>query len=267
MRSMASSEKPTQQDLISEEELLSSEMTLLGHFDELRDRLIKSFIAIVATTFVVAAFTEQILKILIAPYSRGDEGPVIHVFEPTESISVFFRVALTGGLILAMPYLIYHVLMFILPGLEENEKRYVVWGVPAATFLFSTGVAFAWFLLIPTAIGFLSTWQNDTFEPTWQAQKYIPFVTSLIFWIGVSFETPLIIFIMAKLGLVTPRFLVQQWRFAVIIIAIIAALITPTIDPFNMALVMFPLIILYGLSILLAYVAQIGRAKNSAEST
>jgi sec-independent protein translocase protein TatC len=259
---MASSETPTEQDLISEEELLSGEMTLLGHFDELRDRLVKSFIAVVAGTFVVAAFTPQIFNILNAPYGRK---PIL--IEPTEGIAVYFRVALTGGLVLTMPYLIYHTLMFILPGLEENEKRYVAWGVPAATFLFLIGVAFSWFLLIPTAIGFLSTWQTDIFDPQWQAKKYIPFVTSLIFWIGVSFETPLIIFIMSKLGLVTPQFLLKQWRFAVIIIAIVAALITPTIDPFNMALVMFPLIVLYGLSILLSYVAVIGRAKNSAEST
>jgi sec-independent protein translocase protein TatC len=80
-------------------------------------------------------------------------------------------------------------------------------------------------------------------------------VTSLVFWIGVSFETPLIIYIMAKVGLVTPQFLLHNWRFAVIIIAILAAMITPTVDPFNMALVMLPLIVLYGLSILLAYLA------------
>jgi sec-independent protein translocase protein TatC len=259
---MASSEKPTEQDLISEEELLSGEMSLLGHFDELRDRLIKSFIAVVVATFIVAAFTPQIFNILNAPYGKK---PIL--IEPTEGITVYFRIALTGGLVLTMPYLIYHVLMFILPGLETDEKRYVAWGVPAATLLFLIGVAFSWFLLIPTAINFLSTWQTDIFEPQWQAKKYIPFVTSLIFWIGVSFETPLIIFIMAKLGLVTPQFLIKQWRFAVVIIAIIAALITPTVDPFNMALVMFPLILLYGLSILLSYVAVIGRTKNSAEST
>jgi sec-independent protein translocase protein TatC len=142
-----------------------------------------------------------------------------------------------------------------LPGLNENEKNYVKWGVPAATILFLVGVAFAWFLLIPTAIGFLSTWQTDIFVQQWQSQKYIPFVTSLIFWIGISFETPLLIYIMAKLGLVTPLFLMQNWRFAFIIIAIAAAMITPTVDPFNMALVMLPLIVLYGLSILLAYLA------------
>ena len=262
MSSMASSSKePSGQPLPDAEEFVPDEMTLLGHFDELRDRLVKAFIAVVAATFVVAAFTPQIFHILNAPYGKK---PIL--IEPTEGIAVYFRIALTGGLVLTMPYLIYHVLMFILPGLEENEKRYVAWGVPAATFLFLIGVAFSWFLLIPTAIGFLSTWQTDIFDPQWQAKKYIPFVTSLIFWIGVSFETPLIIFIMAKLGLVTPQFLIKQWRFAVIIIAIVAALITPTIDPFNMALVMFPLVVLYGLSILLSYVAVIGKPKDSAES-
>jgi sec-independent protein translocase protein TatC len=145
--------------------------------------------------------------------------------------------------------------MFILPGLEENEKRYIIWGVPVATLLFLIGAAFAWFLMLPTAINFLKNWQSDIFIQQWQSKEYIPFVTSLTFWIGVSFEIPLIIFIMAKVGLVTPKFLMQQWRFAIVIVAIIAAMITPTIDPFNMALVMGPLLGLYGLSILFAYLA------------
>jgi sec-independent protein translocase protein TatC len=109
--------------------------------------------------------------------------------------------------------------------------------------------------MIPAAVGFLSQWQTEIFVQEWQSQKYIPFITSLLFWIGLSFETPLIIFILAKLGLVTPQFLIKQWRFAVVIIAIAAAMITPTVDPFNMALVMIPLIALYGLSILLSYLA------------
>jgi len=177
------------------------------------------------------------------------------VLKPTESIAVYFRVALTAGLALAMPYLIYHVLMFILPGLEEREKKFIALGVPAASLLFFVGVAFAWFLMLPTAIGFLKTWQTDIFIQQWQAKEYIPFVLSMTFWIGVCFEIPLIIFIMAKVGLVTPQLLMRQWRFAIVIIAIIAAMITPTIDPVNMALVMAPLFGLYGLSILLAYLA------------
>ena len=229
---------------------LAGQMSLLEHLEELRDRLIKSAIAVIVCTFLVAAFTNQILLLLIKPY-----GERLQILGPTEGIAVFFRVALTGGLVLAMPFLIYQFLMFVLPGLEESEKRYIRWGVPFATILFLIGVAFAWFILIPTAIGFLSTFQQDVFKTEWQSQKYIPFVTSLIFWIGVSFETPLILFIMTKVGLVTPQFLAKQWRFAVIIIAIVAAMITPTVDPFNMALVMLPLFGLYGVSILLSYLA------------
>ena len=240
---------PTQR-IVAEQERLAGQMTLLEHLEEMRDRIIKTAIAVIIATLIVAAFTNQILQILIAPY-----GQKLQVLSPTEGISIYFRVALTGGLVLAMPVIIYHILMFILPGLNESEKLYIRWGVPAATLLFLIGVAFAWFIMIPAAIGFLSTWQTDVFIQEWQSQKYIPFVTSLIFWIGISFETPLIIFIMAKVGLVTPQFLLQNWRFAVILIAIAAAMITPTVDPFNMALVMLPLTVLYGLSILLAYLA------------
>lgn len=252
MSSSASSIPPSSRSsqLAAEQERLAGQMSLLEHLEELRDRLIKSAITVLVSTFVVAAFTNQILKILISPYGRQ-----LQVLGPTEGIAIYFRVALTGGLVLAMPVLIYHILMFILPGLTEGEKRYVRWGVPAATLLFLIGVAFAWMVLIPTAIDFLSNWQTDVFIPEWQSQKYIPFVTSLIFWIGVSFETPLIIFIMAKVGLVTPQFLLRNWRYAVIVMAIMAAMITPTVDPFNMALVMLPLLVLYGLSILLAYLA------------
>jgi sec-independent protein translocase protein TatC len=130
-----------------------------------------------------------------------------------------------------------------------------LWGVPFATLLFFIGVLFAWYILTPAAVGFLSTWQPEIFIQQWQSREYIPFVTSLVFWVGLSFETPLIIFIMTKLGLVTPQFLLKQWRFAIVIIAIAAAMITPTVDPFNMGLVMLPLIVLYGLSILLSYLA------------
>jgi sec-independent protein translocase protein TatC len=177
------------------------------------------------------------------------------VLGPTEGITIDFRVALTAGLVMAMPFLVYQFLMFILPGLEPTEKQYILWGVPFATLLFFIGVLFAWYILTPAAVGFLSAWQPEIFIQQWQSREYVPFVTSLVFWVGLSFETPLIIFIMTKIGLVTPQFLLKQWRFAVVIIAIAAAMITPTVDPFNMGLVMLPLIVLYGLSILLSYLA------------
>jgi sec-independent protein translocase protein TatC len=229
---------------------LAGQTGLLEHLVELRDRLVHAFIAVFVCTAVAAAFTPQILQFLIAPY-----GHKLQVLGPTEGITIYFGVALKAGLVLAMPYLIYQILMFVVPGLEGNEIRYVTWGVPMATLLFVIGASFAWFVMLPVAIGFLSTWQSDIFSTEWQSREYIPFVTSVVFWLGVSFETPLIIFILARLGLVEPRTLLQQWRFAIVIIAIIAALITPTVDPFNMFIVMIPLTLLYGLSILLAFLA------------
>ncbi len=225
-------------------------MSLMEHLEELRSRLVKAAIAVLCCTIFSAAFTTQIIELLIAPY-----GNKIQILNPTEGIATYFRVAFTFGLVLSTPVVFYQFLRFILPGLEQNEIKYIIWGVPAATVLFATGVAFAWFVMLPAAIGFLSTFQDVVFVQAWQAREYIPFVTSLIFWIGLSFETPLVIFIFAKLKLVTPQFLRRQWRFAVVIIAILAAMITPTTDPFNMALVMLPLFVLYAFSILLSYLA------------
>lgn len=227
-----------------------NEMSLMEHLDELRSRLVKSAIAIFVCTVISTIFTTQIIEFLIAPY-----GKQLQILGPTEGIVVFFRVALTSGMILAMPFLLYQFLMFILPGLEENEKRWIYLGVPLSLILFLTGIAFAWLMMLPAAIGFLSTWQPEIFVQEWQSREYIPFVTSLLFWIGLSFEIPLVIFILAKFGIVTPKLLIQQWRFAIVIIAILAAFITPTVDPFNMFIVMVPLFILYGISILFSYLA------------
>jgi len=225
-------------------------MSLVEHLIELRNVLIKMVIAIAVCTAITAIFTPQILQFLIAPY-----GNVLQTIDPTENISIYFRVALMSGAVLAMPVLVYLLWTFVAPGLEPKEKRYVRLLVPGATVLFLIGVAFAWGLMLPAALGFLSTFQSNIFKADWRAGAYIPFVTALLFWLGVSFETPLIIFFLAKIHLVNAHMLLKGWRFAVVGIAIIAAVITPTVDPFNMMLVMAPLILLYFFSILLAKLA------------
>ena len=226
-------------------------MPFIGHLHELRGVLIKCAVALVITTVISLAFTTQILQFLIAPY-----GGILETIDPTENVTTYFRVALTSGAVLAMPFLIYFVWSFIAPGLENKEKRYVRIIVPGATLLFILGVAFAWAIMLPAAIGFLSTFEPDIFKTSWRAAAYIPFVTSLMFWIGVAFELPLIVFFLAKLKIVTAKKLLSWWRFAVVAAAIVAALITPTVDPFNMALVMGPLILLYFLSVALAKLAR-----------
>ncbi len=226
-------------------------MPIMGHLRELRDVLIKCAIALAITTAISFVFTSRILQFLIAPY-----GSILETIDPTENVTTYFRVALTSGAVLAMPFLVYFLWTFIAPGLEAKEKRYVRFIVPGATILFLIGVAFAWGLMLPAAIGFLASFQPEVFKTSWRAAAYIPFVTSLMFWVGVAFELPLIVFFLAKLKIVTAKQLLKWWRFAVVGAAIVAAAITPTVDPFNMLLVMAPLVLLYFFSILMARLAR-----------
>ena len=231
-------------------------MPIMGHLRELRGVLIRCGIALLVATTISLLFTTQILEFLIAPY-----GGILETIDPTENVTTYFRVALTAGAVLAMPFLIYFIWSFIAPGMEDREKRYVRYLVPGATVLFILGVLFAWGIMLPAAIGFLATFEPTIFKTSWRAAAYIPFVTSLMFWIGVAFELPLIVFFLAKIRLVTARKLLSWWRFAIVGIAVVAAIITPTVDPFNMALVMGPLIILYFLSVLFAKLARPDKPK------
>jgi sec-independent protein translocase protein TatC len=138
--------------------------------------------------------------------------------------------------------------------LKKSERRWLYLAIPIATVLFIAGAAFANFVMLPTAIPFLVNFLGTPTTP--RLSNYVNFVTSLLFWIGLSFEAPLIIFILAKLKLVTPQGLLKKWRIAIVVIAVIAAVISPTVDPVNMFLVMLPLIFLYFLSIFFATFAK-----------
>jgi sec-independent protein translocase protein TatC len=164
----------------------------------------------------------------------------------------YFRVAMLAGVMLAMPVIVYQFIRFAWPGLEREERKYVAIIVPAATISFIGGVLFTYFLMLPYALRYLITFGGDLAEANWAISEYITFVTTLLFWSGIVFETPLIIFFLARLRLVTPQFLSRNRKFAILIIAVIAAVITPTPDPFNMGLVMLPLLLMYEIGILLA---------------
>ena len=225
--------------------------SIIEHLEELRDRLIRSVIAVTVTTLFSFIFAKQFLQLLVAP--MGATPPVSS--SPTTNIVVFTKVALISGVVLAMPVLVYQLISFIAPGLTRQEKRYLYFVVPGATLSFVVGIAFAYFVMLPTAIPFLKGFLGDIIQPNWFVDKYISFVTSLLFWIGLSFETPLLIFFLAKLGIVTPAVLSRNRKYAVLVIAVLSAVITPTPDPFNMILVMAPLILLYEIGILLARLA------------
>ena len=227
-----------------------SSMSLLGHIEELRQRLFKAVGAIVVTTLLSFIFAGQLVDFLAAPI--GGRSALVSI-EITENIAIFMRVSLLSGVVLGMPVVVYQAMRYILPGLTERERKWLLLGVPFASVLFVSGVAFTWAVMLPTAVPFLTSFLEITTQV--RPNNYFEFVTSLMFWIGVSFEMPLVIMFLAKLKLVTAGQLARGWRYAVVAIAIVAAVVTPTVDPVNMSLVMLPLMGLYVISIGLAALA------------
>ncbi len=226
------------------------ELSFFEHIEELRQRLFKALLALIAGTVVSLIFTKDLIRVMTEPIG----GPqALQSIEVTENISVYMRVSLLTGLILSMPVIVYQLLRFVIPGLTEQEQRYVLLAVPSASLLFLGGALFAYYVMLPVAVPFLIDFMSIPTVP--RPANYIGFVTNMMLWIGLSFETPLLIFVLAKLEIVTAGMLVRYWRIAVVIIAVVAAVATPTVDPVNMGLLMLPLSLLYVLSIILAKLA------------
>jgi sec-independent protein translocase protein TatC len=223
------------------------QMSLLEHLVELRSRLVKASIAILITTAISFIFADQLVDILTIPIGGREALESIDV---TENIGVFMRVSLISGLVLAMPVIVYQLLRFTVPGLTREERRYLWIIVPSASFLFLVGVAFAYFVMLRAAVPFLISFLDIPTSP--RPQSYFGFIGRLMFWIGASFETPLILAFLARLGIITPQSLKKNRKYAIVLIAAIAAAITPTVDPMNMLLVMAPLLVLYELGVLLS---------------
>lgn len=232
---------------------LTTSLPLLHHLEELRRRLFGALGAVLITTLLSFTFVEPLMDFLTAPI--GGRAALVSI-EITENVAIFMRVSLLCGISTGMPFVVYQVLRFVLPGLNVRERNWLLLGVPLASLLFITGVAFAWFILIPTAVPFLTSFLGITTQvrPT----SYVAFITTLMFWMGVSFQMPLVALVAARLKLITAGQLARGWRYAVVGISVLAALITPTVDPVNMGIVMLPLGGLYLLSILLAALARRG---------
>lgn len=234
---------------------------ILYHLNELRKHLLRGVLALLITTALSFTFAQTILEFLTRPLQGGLEALV--AIEVTEPISTLMRVSLLSGFALALPYLAFEIWLFVAPGLINARSRITsLFAIPVVVVFFLAGMAFAYFIMLPAAIPFLLNILG--IQTQVRPSSYISFTTGLMFWIGVAFEFPLVIFLLANLGLVNARQLRDNWRLAVVIIAILAALITPTVDPVNMALVMGPLTSLYFLSILLASLAQRRRATTTS---
>lgn len=242
-------------------------MSIFGHLDELRIRLTHAAIALLITTIISVIFADRLLEFLLQPYASSvpEGSAALQTLRPTEGIETYFRVSLLSGVILAMPILLYEFWRFIKPALSKQEERYVYVFIPSALLLFGLGIAFAWYVLAPAAIFFLANFMPDVFRTEWTGQEYLSFVTRLLLWIGLSFQMPIIVYVIARVGILSAETMKNQWRAAIVLVAVLAAVITPSVDPVTMLLTMAPLLALYVFSIGLAVIGQRQFERSMAE--
>lgn len=254
-------------------------MPLIEHLRELRTRLIRSVVALAVGMVVSMPLSRFVIsgveiplpieslrlagRTIALPDTLAITGLLgmctacdsIIIISPLEGLITWMRVGLILGLILSTPVILYQVVAFVLPALYSRERRYLYLLLPGAGLMFAIGLAFGFFVVLPRSINFLIGFAEGAglgAKPTPTLANYIAFVSNLLFVIGVSFETPLVVFMLAKVGILKPATMSRYRRHAVLVIAILAAVLTPTPDPFTMFLVMAPMYLLYELGGLLA---------------
>ena len=244
---------------------MSRELSITDHLRELRRRVLVCVVAILAGSVVSFAFYRQIIEFLSRPAYDLDTGSGLELvfIEVTELLTTAVKVSFVAGFVLALPVILHQVIMFVAPGLTGKERRYLYLFMPAALVAFAAGVAFAYYVLTPPALRFLLGF-SDVATPLIRISNFVNLMVRLLFWMGVAFETPLIMYMLAQLGIVSAQRLSRFRRYWVVIAFILAAIITPTFDPVNQALVAGPLLVLYEIGVLLARLA--GRSRRETET-
>jgi len=220
----------------------------MAHLSELRNRLIKSLLAVGLMAVVAFAFHEQIIEFLAEPYLVAT-GSELAYFRPTEAFSLVMKVALWGGVILASPVILYQLWRFVAPALTPREKKWVVPLIAVLVVLFIAGITVG-YLALERGLGFLLDFGGDTLAPVIGAQFYMSFAMRFLLAFGIAFEFPVFIFAAAAVGAVTSQQLRSSRRWAVVIILIVAAVITPSGDPLTLLMLATPMYVFYELTIL-----------------
>ncbi len=254
---MAITETPpgTIEDQSSERAPGDREMTMLEHLDELRHRLVVGVIGCVVGLLVsivpIPGF-DSLTHFTIRLLSDRAPGGKLLALGPGEAFFTYLEVSLIIGVAIAMPVIVYQVLAFVTPALYDNEKKYLFIAVPGVTLSFAIGVLFCYYLMLPFAIAFLGNFSPDIFSQQWAAERYLDFVTTFMFWVGITFELPIVMYFLSKLGVVSPQRLSSFRKYAFVMAFVIGAIITPTPDPINQTIVSMPIYLLYELGVILA---------------
>ena len=239
-------------------------LSIRQHLLELRRRMTTSAIFVAVATGVSFVFHQQILKFLMVPaqgFAGIPEGQPIYT-ELTEFLGIAMKVSLLSGLAISMPFILFQLVMFVVPGLSPGERRYLYTLLPVSMLSFALGAAFGYRILFPPAVSFLLSFGNEIATPYIRIGNYANLMISLLFWMGVVFETPVVLFFLSRIGVVSHEFLKGQRRYAVVVAFVLGAIITPTFDPVNQTFVALPIIVLYEAGVWLAKLG--GRQRRRA---
>jgi len=240
-----------------EKKLQNKKMSLMDHLEEMRRRIIICALTVLVCSVAGYFYSEKILAILKRPFPH----PLVFL-SPQEAFVVTFKIAVFGGIIIALPMIIYQAWQFISFGLKEKEKRYLLFYGPFSLILFLVGASFAYFVAIPVGLRFLLSFGGSSLEPMISISKYLSFIILMILSFGVLFELPLVSLVLVKIGVISPQFLAKNRRVAIIAIFALAAILTPSIDAFTQILLAGALIVLYEISIWLARMATVQREER-----
>ena len=255
-------------------------MTLTEHLAELRVRIIRAALAVVVGAILILAFYDPVLEFLLQPYEnlcerRGPEfcglsytedGVRLFTLDPLEGLSTRLRIATYGGVILALPVIMWQLWRFIVPALHAKEKRYAIPFVMSSVLLFLLG-GFIAYATLEKALEFLISWSGNDVDQAFQVSRYVRLVGLMVAAFGVGFLFPVLLVFLQMVGVLTPRSLLGYWRFAIVGIFVLAAVITPSGDPISLLALSLPMIVLYFLSILVGWVIVRRRRKSEAASS
>jgi sec-independent protein translocase protein TatC len=225
------------------------EMTLAEHLTELRDRLVRTCLVIGAAFIVGIVLSKPMLRV-IQDHANAPDG--IDILSPTDPFVLWMKVALYIAIAIAAPVILYQMIAFLSPGLTRKEKRILFSALPFVSLLFIAGASFAFFLAVPRALNFLSTFLDDIVQWSPNGPELLNFYLTLMVGLGIAFQLPIVMFLLASLNIVSPQRMAGFRRYAAIAILIAAAIITPTPDPFNMAFVALPIYVLYELGLVIS---------------
>lgn len=228
-------------------------MSFLDHLGEFRRRLFRAFLWTVAAMIPALAYQNEVLHFLIGPLEKA-MGPLA-VLTPAEAFMNKFKAAFVAGIALALPAIAYELWAFVSPGLLPKERRWVVPVVIAATGLFFGGASFCYLVVVPTAVTFFAS-QGSEFTQSVSVSSAFSFSAKLLLGLGAMFELPLVIFALARMGLISAKFLIDKIGIAIFLIFVAAAVLTPTPDVFTMVVFALPLMGLYVIGIGVAWVFQ-----------